>query len=96
MASKRSGADKTQDGIKAHECKIAKFGPDEPNRAARQMAWTKRHGRDVENPHVRGRVYSPVDQERFGYFDVWHKFNPASSHADNPHSWQNAQLHRAS
>jgi hypothetical protein len=61
--AQRSRAAKVEDGRKATARKIAQYGPDEPNRAARQAAWTKEHsGRNKsENPHLREKVYEPAD-----------------------------------
>jgi hypothetical protein len=87
--AQRSKADKIEDGHKATARKIAQYGPDEPNRAARQAGWTKQHpGQEKsENPHLREKVSAPADFERVKEFDAWAKTHPNESHSENPFSW---------
>jgi hypothetical protein len=87
--AQRSRADKVEDGRKANTRKVEQFGPDEPNRAARQAAWKKQHsGRNkAENPHVREQIYSPADFGRVKNFDARAKEHPNQRHAENPFSW---------
>ena len=97
MTVKRSRADKVRDGHKAHECRIAQYGPDEQIRAAEQAVWSKRHPdrAKADNPHLREKVISPSDLQRAKLFAAWHKANPTRSHSENPHSWSNPRLHSA-
>jgi hypothetical protein len=87
--AQRSRHDKIEDGRKATARKIAQYGPDEPNRAARQAGWTKQHlGQEKsENPHLREKVYAPADLERAKEFDTWAKAHPNESLSENPFSW---------
>jgi hypothetical protein len=65
------------------------YGPDEPNRAARQAAWTKQQpGREKsENPYLRKKVYEPADFERVKEFDACAKAHPNETYFENPFSW---------
>jgi hypothetical protein len=93
MQTKRSRVDKVRDGHKAHEYRIAQYGPGEQIRAGDQAAWTVRYrGLDkADNPHLRRKVYSIVDLERATRFAEWHKANLTRSHFENPHSWANGR-----
>jgi hypothetical protein len=87
--AQRSRPVKIEDGRKATVRKIAQYGPDEPNRAARQAGWTKQHpgSNKAENPHLREKVYAPADFVRLKEFDAWAKAHPSESHSENPFSW---------
>jgi hypothetical protein len=71
-------------GHKANETKLAKFGPDEPNRAGRAAAWTKEHGSSAESPHTQERVYKEADRHRWQQFDAWRKANSNRGVWENP------------
>jgi hypothetical protein len=75
-------------GLKANETKLAKFGPDEPNRAGRHAAFTAKYGRDVENPHTRKNTYPASEASRWKDFDTWQKAHP------NQSIWENPSRHR--
>jgi hypothetical protein len=82
-------------GVRANDTKIAAWGPDEPNRAAREANWTIKNGsRDPENnPHLRIKIYPKEDHDRVKRFNNWRKANPGQSHDLNPYSW--AKAHRS-
>lgn len=71
-------------GQKAHETKIAIFGPDEPNRAGRHAAYTAKHGQGVENPHTRANTYPDGDALRWKNFDTFQRSHPNHSAWENP------------
>jgi hypothetical protein len=91
MMAKRTRASNVVAGKRAYDSRIAQYGPDEQNRAGRQMSWTKENpDRDKsENPHLRDTVYSASEREEATKFAAWAKAHRDKGHSENPHSWLN-------
>ena len=71
-------------GHKAHETRVAKFGPNEQRRAKQQADWTRQNGHSAENPYLRERVYTEAEQKRSKQFEAWQKENVGRSIWENP------------